>query len=156
MAITLNTEVYVEMVQRRAWNTAAISLAILLALALTIAGCTPEAEPEEPTPAEPTETEEPSEEPAGGHMVVAVIDDPPTFDIDRTTWFQSQQSIIYDGLVEKNDIDGSIVGKLAHDWEISEDGLEWTFYLRDDVTFHCEEPFNAEAYKLRTWGKPHL
>ena len=27
----------------------------------------------------------------------------------------------------------------------NEDGTEWTFTLRDDVTFHDGEPFNAEA-----------
>ena len=34
---------------------------------------------------------------------------------------------------------------LAESWEASEDGLEWTFKLRDGVTFHDGEPFNAEA-----------
>src|ERR687892_207961 len=34
---------------------------------------------------------------------------------------------------------------LAKSWEISEDGLEYTFELEEDVTFHDGEPFNAEA-----------
>jgi len=34
---------------------------------------------------------------------------------------------------------------LATDWEASEDGRAWTFNLREDVTFHDGEPFNAEA-----------
>lgn len=38
---------------------------------------------------------------------------------------------------------------LATDWEISEDGAEWTFHLRDDVTFHDGTPFTAEAVKLQ-------
>ena len=36
---------------------------------------------------------------------------------------------------------------LATDWEISDDGLAYTFYLRDDVTFSDGTPFNAEAVK---------
>jgi len=36
---------------------------------------------------------------------------------------------------------------LATSWEVSDDGLEWTFYLRKGVTFHDGEPFNAEAVK---------
>jgi peptide/nickel transport system substrate-binding protein len=34
---------------------------------------------------------------------------------------------------------------LATSWESSEDGLTWTFELRDDVMFHDGTPFNAEA-----------
>jgi peptide/nickel transport system substrate-binding protein len=32
---------------------------------------------------------------------------------------------------------------LATDWEQSEDGLTWTFTIRDDVTWHDGEPFTA-------------
>jgi len=37
---------------------------------------------------------------------------------------------------------------LATDWEISEDGTEYTFHLREGVTFHDGSPFNAEAVKF--------
>ncbi len=36
---------------------------------------------------------------------------------------------------------------LATDWSVSDDGLTWTFHLREGVTFHDGEPFNAEAAK---------
>jgi len=36
---------------------------------------------------------------------------------------------------------------LATSWEVSDDGMEWTFNLREGVTFHDGEPFNAEAVK---------
>ncbi|WP_086055553.1 ABC transporter substrate-binding protein [Protofrankia coriariae] len=36
---------------------------------------------------------------------------------------------------------------MAKSWEISDDGLRYTFQLRDDVTFHDGTPFNAEAVK---------
>jgi peptide/nickel transport system substrate-binding protein len=38
-----------------------------------------------------------------------------------------------------------VVPSLATDWTTSDDGLAWTFNLREDVTFHDGEPFNAEA-----------
>ncbi len=36
---------------------------------------------------------------------------------------------------------------LATSWEVSKDGLEWTFHLRQGVTFHDGTPFNAAAVK---------
>src|SRR5699024_6504653 len=37
---------------------------------------------------------------------------------------------------------------LAHDWEVSDDGLKYTFYLEEGVTFHDGTEFNAEAVKI--------
>jgi peptide/nickel transport system substrate-binding protein len=38
-----------------------------------------------------------------------------------------------------------IVPELAESWQASDDGLEWTFTLKEDVTFHDGEAFNAAA-----------
>jgi len=42
---------------------------------------------------------------------------------------------------------------LATDWETSADGLSWTFDLREGVTFHDGEPFNADAvcFNFERW-----
>lgn len=55
------------------------------------------------------------------------------------------QGMIFEALVE-NTAEG-FKPQLAKNWEISEDGTVYTFYLREDVTFHDGEPFNAEAVK---------
>ncbi|MEM8855672.1 MAG: ABC transporter substrate-binding protein [Pseudomonadota bacterium] len=41
--------------------------------------------------------------------------------------------------------DFEIAPLLATQWSVSEDGLTYTFDLREDVTFHDGEPFNAAA-----------
>ena len=56
---------------------------------------------------------------------------------------------IFNALVKwNNDSMESIVPDLATGWSQSEDGLEWVFELRQDVTFHDGTPFNAEAVKF--------
>lgn len=37
---------------------------------------------------------------------------------------------------------------LAESWEVSDDGLTYTFHLKQDVLFHDGTPFNAEAVKF--------
>ncbi|MHC9043198.1 ABC transporter substrate-binding protein [Microbacterium saperdae] len=54
---------------------------------------------------------------------------------------------VYDSLVAEND-DGTFSPWLASAWEISDDGLTYTFTLRDDVIFHDGTPFDAEAVKV--------
>jgi peptide/nickel transport system substrate-binding protein len=51
---------------------------------------------------------------------------------------------VYDTLVAQ-DKDGAFHPFLAESWEISPDGLTYTFKLRQDVTFHDGTPFNAQA-----------
>ena len=48
----------------------------------------------------------------------------------------------YEALVE-TDHTGNYSPCLAKEWESSEDGTEWTFYLRDDVTFSNGSKFDS-------------
>ncbi len=52
---------------------------------------------------------------------------------------------VYDTLVFQDPASGEFVPGLAERWTISDDGLTYTFDLRDDVTFHDGTPFNADA-----------
>ena len=52
---------------------------------------------------------------------------------------------VYDTLVYRDPGTREIVPGLATNWTISDDRLQYTFTLRDGVTFHDGTPFNAQA-----------
>ncbi|MFP4114613.1 MAG: ABC transporter substrate-binding protein [Spirochaetota bacterium] len=84
------------------------------------------------------------EEAGAPTMEFALSGNPDTLDPHRTTGtltFQTTRSF-YDTLVEP-DRSGDLVPALAESWDISEDGLTWTFSLRDGVRFHNGEPLTS-------------
>ena len=52
---------------------------------------------------------------------------------------------IFEGLVGLEPGTTEVIPELAESWEISDDGLAYTFHLREGVTFHDGSEFNAEA-----------
>ncbi len=64
--------------------------------------------------------------------------------------------LVFSGLVTVNDR-LEFVPELAESWEVSPDGLVWTFHLRDGVTWHDGKPFTAEdvAFTLERIRDPH-
>lgn len=52
------------------------------------------------------------------------------------------QNMVYESLVKY--VDGKVVPHLAEKWEVSEDGKEYTFFLRKDVKFSDGSEFNAD------------
>ncbi len=88
-----------------------------------------------------------SEAASGGTLVFGAAGDPkmfdPAFASDGETFRVARQ--IHEGLLG-NELGGTDpVPELAEDWEVSEDGLEYTFALREGVQFHDGTDFNAEA-----------
>ena len=53
---------------------------------------------------------------------------------------------IYSGLVALN-TDLQLVPDVADRWEISEDGMTYTFYIRDNARFHDGKPITASDFK---------
>jgi peptide/nickel transport system substrate-binding protein len=85
----------------------------------------------------------------GGSLTICVGDEPPGLDptasasaaIDRVVYAN-----IMEGLI-KVDRSGQFVPGLATSWNASPDGKVYMFYLRQGVTFHNGEPFNAQVAK---------
>jgi len=85
----------------------------------------------------------------GGTITLAIDQDPGSqLDIHVTAADISALVLrnVFDSLVVQ-DSDGTIKPWLATKWEISDDGTEYTFTLRDGVTFHDGTKFDAAAVK---------
>ena len=67
----------------------------------------------------------------------------PTVQSYEATYYMNN---FYEPLVKYRD--GEYQPCLATDWTHSDDGLTYTFHLREDVKFNDGTPFNAEAVKL--------
>lgn len=110
--------------------------------------------------AEPTEAMEPTEEPMaeGGEFVFAMSADAGTLDPALETSANSliPANHIYEGLTRFEPGTTIPEPSLATDWEVSDDGLTWTFNLREGVTFHDGTPFNADAvvFNFNRWFDP--
>ncbi len=52
---------------------------------------------------------------------------------------------LYENLVTYASGTTEVVPQLAQSWDVSDDGLRWTFHLRTGVRFHDGTPFNADA-----------
>ena len=64
--------------------------------------------------------------------------------LERTGGMKIYTDLIGDTLIHRDYETGELTPMLATDWEQVEPN-RWRFSLRDDVTFHNGEPFNAEA-----------
>lgn len=65
-----------------------------------------------------------------------------TSSLSRQLWYQ-----IYDSLLEFDE-DGNLVPNLANSWEISDDGLNVTFHLDDDIVCHDGTAFDSADVKF--------
>jgi peptide/nickel transport system substrate-binding protein len=87
----------------------------------------------------------------GGILNFAVVAEPPTTDCHKTTTFatlhpvapQYSTLLMYTGPHDNIKIEGD----LAESWEISKDGLTYTFKLRKGVKFHDGTDFTSEDVK---------
>ena len=80
-----------------------------------------------------------------------------SLDIHRTKldWAYQAITLVHDTLMTF-DYEMQYIPLLAESWEVDPDGFFIDYHLREDVTFHCGEPFNADAvvYTIRRVKEP--
>ncbi len=86
-----------------------------------------------------------------GDLVVALPNDPTSLFPPRGADITASNAArpLYNSLVNI-DANNEIVPELAESWEISEDGTQYTFKLREGVVFHNGEVFDANSV-VATW-----
>lgn len=111
-----------------------LTLALLVLLVAAVAGCGGGGDSAE----------------SNSTIVVGLQAEPVTLDPAQMTDFNSTRGgrEIFDSLVEFKDGSTELEPGLAESWEVSDDGLEYTFKLRQGVKFHDGTPFNADAVKF--------
>ncbi len=79
-------------------------------------------------------------------LTVGYDRDAELLDTIKTAWYSDALIYIHDRLVTR-DYEFSYKPGLAKEWDVSEDGLIWNFYLREDVKFHDGSDFTSEDVK---------
>jgi peptide/nickel transport system substrate-binding protein len=127
------------MIRRHSSHRISLLLFLAAALLLTACGGEPTALPPTDAPEAPAEAAhvETLRLPGGGYW-----GHPSPFGFNRGPGFV-RASLVFDTLVWR-DASGETIPWLATDWSLSEDGLTWTFTLRDGVRWHDGRPLTAD------------
>ena len=135
------------------------SVAFLASLALVITACGPAASapPGSEAPASAPAATGTTQQPVnGGTWIFGSASDPATLDAiliqDGESFRIAQQ--IYETLIKlKPGTPSDLEPGLAKSWDVSPDGLTYTFHLQTGVTFTDGTPFNADAavYNVLRW-----
>ena len=127
-----------------------LSAIVLIGLLLTACGGGAPAVTEAPAGEATSAPAEATEAPAtsGGTLTLGIPVEPETLDPGDAVYVQEQFILmnLFDSLLSISP-DGELHPGLATTWEPNAEYSEFTFTLREDVTFHDGTPFNAEAVK---------
>jgi len=94
----------------------------------------------------------------GSELIFAQSADAGTMDpaLETSANSLAPASHVYEGLTNFEPGGTTPIPALATSWEVTDDALEWTFHLREGVTFHDGTPFNADAvvFNFTRWWDP--
>ena len=123
-----------------AFKRALLLIAALAVLPVSLYGCTGGTEPT-PTPSASAQTGEPS---YGGSVTVGIAQDLNSLDphLASTAGTREVMFNLFEGLMKVGS-DGEVVPAVASGYQVSEDGLTYTFSLREGVKFHNGETVTA-------------
>ena len=97
-----------------------------------------------------TATPDPAQANAGGTVIESSFAD--AENMNPILWTDQSSAdvgaLLYDGLVDIDVSNLGVIPDLAESWEVSDDNLTFTFYLRKDVAWHDGEPFTAHDVKF--------
>jgi peptide/nickel transport system substrate-binding protein len=126
----------------------ALYVVVLLAVLVSACGTKPTEAPVAPAGATEAPAAVVTEAPVsgGGDAILRVgwIGKPDT--LNPAYAFLTESYTIFDLIYSPLDTegaDGSYVGVLAKDWSVSDDGLTWTYHLKDGIKWHNGEAFTA-------------
>lgn len=121
-------------------------LALLFGLALFLMACNPDPDAGESSSSSGgSEGEGNGDSKDGGDLIVGGLGGPTSFNslYSTSSTDGAIQDFIFNGLIYLDE-NSEPQPDLATEWDVSDDGLIYTFKLRDDVTFHDGEPFTAD------------
>jgi len=81
----------------------------------------------------------------GNQIVLSTISDPKSFNPITSTETSTSEytSLMYEGLLRRNGMTLEMEPNIAERWEISGDGLVWTFFIRSGVQWSDGAPLSA-------------
>ena len=118
-------------------------LVVLASLLISLCACTGDTAPTTPgSTGTAAQTGEPSD---GGSVTVGISQEIDSLDPHKAVNAGSSEVLfnVFEGLVKPSP-DGGVISAVASDYTVSDDGLTYTFTLRDGVTFHSGEKVTVE------------
>ena len=121
------------------------TLMLMLVLAVVLAACNSDSDSD--TADSDDATDDKGSESTGGVLVFGRGGDSVSLDPAAVTDGESIKVTqnIFDTLLKFNENDTTVEAGLAKEWNVSDDGLTYTFILQEGVKFHDGTDFNAEA-----------